>query len=160
MIYYILPNQIFTVFLSMAHLTAITFPDQVTDFVGGQKSDFRVYELNKRRTLVYEAKAKGFKRNLIIFLKDKKYHFDMVYNEEFSNKDIEIKPAKPCNNLSLLKETKRYQLFDCPKSLLFINKGKIPLKVNEFLITGKKYLSKGPPIYQGGKKIYYQGRVL
>ena len=160
MIYYIFPGQIFTVFLSMAHLTAITFPSRVQDFVGGQISDFKVYELNKGRTLVYESKSKGFKRNLIIFLKGQKFHFDMIYNESYSNKDIEIRKGRPCNKLLLLKETSSFQLFECPKSLLFINKSKKPLKVNDLIIINKRYLSKGPPIYFQGKRIYYQGRVF
>ena len=160
MIYYIIPGQIFTIFLSITNLTAITFPGKVQDFVGGQISDFKVYELNKGRTLVYEPKSKGLKRNLIIFLKDQKFHFDVVYNEKASNKDIEIRKGMPCNKLVLLKETTKFQLFNCPKSLLLINKSKRPLKVNGLTIIDKSYLSKGPPIYIDGKKIYYQGRVF
>ena len=157
MIYYIFPTQIFSVFLSMAHITAITFPSKVQDYIGGVNSDFKVYELNKGKTLVYEPKSKNVKRNLIIFLKKKKYHFDMIYNETLSNKDIEIKQAKPCNKLNLIKETVKYQLFSCPKSLLFINKSKMPVKINHLVVKDRKFLSKGPLIVLDSKKIYYQG---
>ena len=69
MIYYIMPGHVFTLFLSMSHLTAVGFPEKVRDYVGGHVSDFKVYELNKGKTLVYEPKSKGFKRNIIVFFK-------------------------------------------------------------------------------------------
>lgn len=160
MIYYIIKGHIFTVFLSMAHLTSMSFPSKVNDYVGGQEGDFKVYELNKRQSLVFEPKRKGFSRNFISFLKDDKYHFNISYNEEFSNKDIEIREAQTCTYFTLLKETKEYQLFECPKSLFFVNKTKFPVKINELTVTSKSYLSKGPPIYLNDKIIYYQGRSL
>ena len=106
MIYYIFKAQIFTIFLSMGHLTAITFPDKINDYVGGQEGDFKIYELNKGKSLVVESKRKGFSRNFITFLKNGKYHFNVTYNESLSNKDVEIKEAKSCSYLSLIKETK------------------------------------------------------
>lgn len=160
MIYYIIKGHIFTIFLSMAHLTSVGFPGKLNDYVGGQEGDFKIYELNKRKSLVFEPKRKGFSRNFITFLKDSKYHFNISYNEEFSNKDIEIREAKTCSYFTLLKETGDYQLFECPQSLFFVNKSKYPVKINELTIKNKSYLSKGPPIYLNGKIIYYQGRAL
>ena len=127
MIYYIIKGQIFTIFLSMAHLTSVSFPAKVQDFVGGQEGDFKIYEMNKSRSLVFEAKRKGFSRNFITFLKNSKYHFNISYSEDQSNKDVEIKEAKVCSYFTLLKETEDYQLFECPKSLFFVNKTKRPV---------------------------------
>lgn len=158
MIYYIVKGQIFTVFLSLAHLTSINFPSKVSDYVGGHEGDFKIYELNKNRSLVYEPKKKGFNRNFITFLKDTKYHFNIKYDEKYSNKDITIKDAQVCSSFTLLKETKQYQLFECPKSLFFINKQKAPALINDQLVNEKAYLSKGPPIFLNGVMIYYQGR--
>ncbi len=160
MIYYIIKGHIFTIFLSMAHLTSVNFPNKITDYVGGQEGDFKIYELNKGRSLVFEPKQKGFSRNFITFMKDGKYHFNLTYKEDLSNKDIEIRKAEVCTYFTLLKETSTYQLFECPKSLFFINKLKQPVKVNELTIKDKSYLSKGPPIYLGEQLIYYQGRAL
>lgn len=158
--YFIFKEQIFTIFLSMSHLTAITFPDRINDYVGGTKEDFQIYELNKKRSLVYEAKNKSVKRNFIVFLKDEKYHYNIKYSEDFSNKDIVIKEAKKCSLFSLLKETKTYKLFECPKSLFFINKVKRRVNINEKVIEDKAFLSKGPPIYLDNKLIYYKGRTM
>lgn len=138
----------------------MSFSTKVSDYVGGQEGDFKIYELNKRKSLVFEAKRKGFSRNFITFLKDSKYHFNVSYSDDFSNKDINVKEAEVCTYFTLLKETTNYQLFECPKSLFFVNKTKLPVKVNELTIKEKSYLSKGPPIFMNEKMIYYQGRAL
>lgn len=160
MIYYIIKGHIFTIFLSMAHLTSVNFNSKIADYVGGQEGDFKIYELNKGKSLVFEPKQKGFSRNFITFMKEHKYHFNLTYREELSNKDIEIRSAQTCTYFTLLKETSTYQLFECPKSLYLVNKLKQPVKVNELTIKEKSYLSKGPPIYLNDKMIYYQGRAL
>lgn len=160
MIYYIFKEQIFTVFLSLTHLTAITFSDRVHDYVGGQEQDFKIYELNKKRSLVFEPKRTDIDRNFIVFGKKDKHHFNIKYDDDLSNKDIEIKEAKPCKLYTLLKDTKDYQLFECPMSLLVINKNSTKLKVNESVISNKKFISKGPPVWINNRMIYYKGRLL
>ena len=157
MIYYIFKEQIFTIFLSMTHLTALTFTDRIYDYVGGTQGDFKIYELNKKKSLVFEAKRKGIDKNFITFTKDKKYHFNIKYDENQSNKDIEIKQAKKCSLYTLVKETKSYKLFECPKSL-FIASNKV--KVNGEVLLKNKFLSKGPPLWIDGELIYYKGKVL
>ena len=157
MIYYILPGHIFTLFLSIAHMTSVTFPNKVTDYAGGQKGDFLIYGLNKDKTLVFEAKSENFKRNFIAFAGGTKYHFNLAYDWERSNKDIEIKRGVPCQTFVLLKETPAFRLFECPKSLYFVNRKSAPAKVNDQMIVKKSYLSKGPPIWVDGHLIYYQG---
>lgn len=160
MIYYIIKGHIFTLFLSMAHLTSVNFPSKIMDYVGGQEGDFKIYELNKGQSLVYEPKRKEISKNFIVFLKEDKFHYNITYDENYSNKDITIRQAKACSSFTLLKETKDYQLFECPQSLYFINKTKAPVKINDLIIKDKSYLSKGPPIYLNGKMIYYQGQLL
>mgnify|MGYP001599885122 CR=1 FL=1 len=160
MIYYIFKSQIFTLFLSLSHLTVISFETAVQDYVGGEAGDFKVYELNKGKSLVFEPKKKDFNKNFITFLKDGKYYFNLDYNENYSNKDVVIKDAKSCTAFSLIKETKDYQLFNCPKSLFFINKKSSPVKVGDLTVIDKSYLSKGPPVYLDGVLIYFQGKEL
>lgn len=160
MAYYIMKGQIITVFLSIAHLSAISFPGKVRDYVGGQKGELQVYQLNQGKSLVLESKSKSIQRNFIIFLKDSKYHLNLVSRPKYSNKDIEIYPGEKCNFFSLLKKTAHYQLFECPKSLFFVNKRKRPVKINNFMVQDQSYLSKGPPVYLDGKMIYYQGYPL
>lgn len=144
----------------MTHLTSINFQTKVADYVGGQAGDFKIYELNKGRSLVFEPKQKGFSRNFITFMKNEKYHFNLTYREDLSNKDVEIRKAQVCTHFTLIKETSDYQLFECPKSLFFVNKLNASVKVNDLTVRKKTYLSKGPPIFLDKKMIYFQGRVL
>jgi hypothetical protein len=160
MIYYVFKEQIFTIFLSMAHLTAVTFPTPVNDYVGGQGGDFKIYELNKSKSLVFESKRKGFNANFITFLKRKKYHFNVTYDERFGVKDVVIRQAKKCSYFSLIKETKDYKLFECPRSLFIDVKRREGITVNGEHIFSKKYLSKGPSLFLKGKLIYHKGRAL
>lgn len=160
MIYYIFKHQIFTIFLSLSHLTALTFESAVQDFVGGEAQDFQVYELNKSKSLVFEPKKKDFNKNFITFLKDKKYYFNLVQSDQLADKDIEIKDGEGCNSFTMIKDTPDYQLFNCPKSLFFVNKKTSPAKVGDQTITDKSYISKGPPVYVDGVLVYYQGRAL
>lgn len=160
MIYYIFKEQIFTIFLSLSHLTAVTFSDRIYDYVGGQEQDFKIYELNKKRSLVFEPKRTDIDRNFIVFGKKDKHHFNIKYSDDYSNKDIEIRAAESCKLYTLIKETSDYQLFECPRSLLVVNKRNIKLRVNESFIDKKKFISKGPPVWIESRLIYYRGRIL
>jgi hypothetical protein len=138
----------------------VTFETRFHDYVGGQEQDFKIYELNKNKSLVFEPKRKLIDRNFIVFGKDDKYHFNIKYDESLSNKDIEVKQARTCSLYTLIKETRGFQLFECPKSLLVVNKGDKKLKVNESFVSKKKFISKGPPVWIDSKLTHYRGRVL
>lgn len=161
MVYYIIQSQVFTIFLSMAHMTSLTFPTKVNDYVGGEIGDFKIYELNKSKSLIFQPKKENFEKNFIAFSQGgNKYHFNLIYDDKNSQKDIVIKEAEPCSYFTLLKEVDSYQLFECPKSLYIVNKSKQPLFVNELTISSKGFVSKGPPVKINGKLVYFQGRLL
>lgn len=159
MTYYIFKDQIFTIFLSLAHLSAVTFETKINDYVGGEIGDFKIYELNKGKSLVYEAKRSEINKNFIAFTKGGKYHFNLNSKKGMSDKDIEIKEAKKCDLFNLLQETKTFKLFECPRSLFIVNKKKVTFKVNEFVVSDRKFISKGPPVWIDGKLIYYKGEL-
>lgn len=160
MIYYIFKDQIFTVFLSLAHLSVISFPNKIYDYVGGEARDFKIYELNKGKSLVFESKRKDINKNFIVFEKKGKYHFNLKYDAERSNMDIDIRAAKKCKLFSLLKEAKEYKLFECPQSLLIVNVSNKNLKVNNLTVKKRKFISKGPPVWIDKKLIYHKGGLL
>ncbi|MGB0454608.1 MAG: hypothetical protein ACPGJV_12945 [Bacteriovoracaceae bacterium] len=160
MIYYIFKTQIFTIFLSFNHLTLITFPGFIHDYVGGQAGDFNILLRNKNKTLVYETKRNNFSRNFAVFLKDDRFHFNLKYSNSFSNKDITIKKAEKCSSFKLLISKPNYQILECPRSLYFINKSSVPIKVNEETVVSKLFISKGPPVYVNNTLVYREGRVL
>ena len=158
MIWYIVKGQIFTVFLSASHISAVTFPGKVEDYVGGKKGEFKIYQLGNGKTLIFEPRSK-IDRNFIAFAKGKKYHFNLKTHHP-SHKDITLASGVCCSNLRPLHQKKKWQLFECPKSLYLFNKGARPIQVNENTVTDKICLSKGPPIFVDGKLIYDQGRAL
>lgn len=159
MIYYIFKNSIFTIFLSLDFLTSVHFESKIFDYIGGGVHKFRHYELNQSKTFAFQAKSKTLNNNFIVFLKNKKYHFNLVFNNKYIQKSIEIRRAKKCNVFKIKKETKSYQLFECPKSFFIVNKTNKPLLVNEKYINQKGYVSK-VPIFINQKLIYVNGRTL
>ena len=160
MIYYIFAGQIFNIFLSMSHLTVVSFNDKITDFAGLQQGEVKIYSLDKHKSLVFESKKSNFNGNFIVFLKNKKYYINFISAEKIGDKSVEIKEAKKCSALKLIKETAEYKLFECPRSILFINKLQIPVKINDLVVSLRKWLSKGPSIILNGKTIYSNGVAL
>ena len=157
MTYYIFKDQIFTIFLSIAHLTAVSFEHKIQDYVGGEIGDFKIYELNKGKSLVYEAKKNSISKNFIAFTKGGKFHFNLKTDPLMSDKDIEIKEARKCELFNLMADNETFKLFECPRSLFVVNKKKNDLKVNELTIKDREFISKGPPVWIDGKLIYYKG---
>ncbi len=155
--YFIFKDQVLTIFLSMSHLTSVNFDSKIYDYIGGTSSDFKIYELNKKRSIVFEAKKKGIDRNFITYHQKDRYHFSIKYDEKLSNKDIVIQDAKECQRFKLIKETKTYQLFECPRSMYFVNKEGFPALINDQVVDKMSFISKGPPIYRNGELIFYKG---
>lgn len=158
--YYIFKDQIFTLFLSSAHLTSLGLDSKVVDYVGAKKSEVIIHELNKKRNLIFETKKSEFKSNFIIFLRDKKYHLNLIGSNDLSTPDVQIRTAKSCQNLKKITETKNYSLYQCPRSLLFINKKKISVNVSGNWISNKAFISKGPPVILNKKVIYFRGNLI
>ena len=159
MIWHIVGSQIFTVFLSLGHITAVTFPGKVDDYAGADKGDVKIYELDGGKTLVFEPLRK-IDRNFVAFVKGKKFHFNLKLMPSLSHKDITLTHGKSCSELRLIVETRTWQLFECPRSLYFVNKTPRPVRINEMSVTHKAIISKGPPIFLNGKMIWNRGRAL
>ena len=160
MIYYLMKGQLVTVFLTVGQLTSITLPSKIVDYVGGVKSDFNVYELNRGKSLVFDPKSDSIDRNFIVFLKERKIHFHFRSSKEMTDRDISILWAKPCSGVSLLKETQSYQLFECPKSFLYRNKLSKAVKINGVQVKDREFISKGVPIIRNNKLLWREGEFL
>ena len=155
--WYIVKSQIFTIYLSLAHLTAVTFPEKVQDYVGGRKGEFVIHQLNQGKTLVFEPKKTVIHRNVVVFTVGHKFHFNLIHHPRRSVKDVNLHPGRPCSRLILLRETKQWQLFECPRSLYIVNRTLRPLFVNERYVRDKAFLSKGPPLTINRRPIHYIG---
>ena len=160
MIWHIVQGRVFTLFLSLGHITAVTFPGKVEDYAGGRRLDLKIHQLDGGKTLVFEPLRKSVDRNFIAFVKGKKYHFNLKIRPALSHKDITLAQGRPCSELRSIKDTPRWQLFECPRSLYFVNKTPSPIRLNELTVTDKAFISKGPPVLLDGKIIHHHGRAL
>lgn len=154
MIFYILMNQITTVFLSMNLLTTLTFDSEVVSYLyGGGKEEVFFQVTNNRKTLAVKAKQKDHFSNLLVITKDRKYYFDLRYDAENPHQFVEIKDGIMNHAVKERLTTKDYQILEGESSLIFINKQGAPISVNGIKTTDRAYLSKGVPILLEGKRI-------
>ena len=156
MIFYILANQITTIFLSLHLLTTISFDGEIRSYLfGGSKDDITLELANNNKTLAIKAKKKEIDTNLLVVTSRNKYYFHIKISENNSHQFIEVFDGEINNSYSKVKETKDFDLFEGSSSLFFVNKTNEKMRVNELeVIKGKLYLSKGVPIILNGERIY------
>jgi hypothetical protein len=156
MTFYILANQITTLFLSLHLLTTISFDSEIRSYLfGGSKNDITLELANNNKTLALKAKKKDVDTNLLVVTSKNKYYFHVKISENNSHQFIEVYDGEINNSYSKIKETKDYDLFEGLSSIFIVNKSNDKIRVNELEVTkGKLYLSKGVPIILNGERIY------
>lgn len=156
MTFYILGNQITTIFLSLHLLTTISFDGEVRSYLfGGSKDDITLELANNNKTLAFKAKKKDIDTNLLVVTSKNKYYFHVKTSENNSHQFIEVDDGEINNSYSKIRETKNYDLFEGASSLFIVNKSNDKMRVNEMEVTkGKLHLSKGVPIILNGERIY------
>ena len=76
MTFYMLLNQVATVFLSLNVLTTLTFDSEVQSYLyGGSQTDLFVQVTNNSRTLALKSKTEGELSNLLVITKNRKFYF-------------------------------------------------------------------------------------
>ncbi|MFA6236072.1 MAG: hypothetical protein WC635_01990 [Bacteriovorax sp.] len=156
MMFYILSNQITTLFLSLHLLTTISFDGEIRSYLyGGSKDDITLELANNNKTLAMKAKKKDIDTNLLVVTSKNKYYFHIKTSDNNSHQFVEVYDGEINNAYSKIKETKEYDLFEGTNSLFIVNKTNEKMRVNELEVTkGKLYLSKGVPIILNGERIY------
>jgi type IV secretory pathway VirB9-like protein len=156
MTFYILANQISTLFLSMHLLTTLTFEGEIRSYLyGGSKDDITLELANNNKTLAVKAKKKDIDTNLLIVTSKNKYYFHVKTTENNSHQFIEVYDGEINNSYSKIRETKDYDLYEGASSIFVVNKSKEKMRTNEMDVSkGKLYLSKGVPIILNGERIY------
>lgn len=154
MSFYILANQITTLFLGLNLLTTLSFESEIVSYLyGGSKEEVFFKVTNNNRTLAIKPLMKGSFSNLLIITKERKFYFDLKNSEKSSHQFIEIKDGVRSHGLSKKVKTKDYEILEGKKSLLFINKLNRPVLVNNIKVRHKEYFSKGVPIILNGARI-------
>lgn len=145
MIFYLLLNHIATIFVKMGVLTTLSFESPIINFVYGGGSEVFIEVTNNQKTLIIKPNKKLKGSNLLIITKRRKYYFNLEYSNK-AYKFIEIKPGRINHSYSKTISKSSYEILEGKTSLLFRNKSKKSIWVNEFEIKKRKYLSKGIPL--------------
>lgn len=154
MTFYILLNQITTVFLSFNLLTTLTFESEIQNYLyGGSPEEMFFQVTNNHRTLAIKPKLEGQFSNLLVITKKGKYYFDLKHSEKDPHQFVEVKDGIMNHALTKKLQTKDYEILEGDQSLLFINNKGAEVVVNGMKVKTREYLSKGVPILHEGKRI-------
>lgn len=155
MTFHIIANQITTLFLSLNLLTTLSFDSEIISFLyGGAKEDVFFQVTNNQKTLAIKPMQKDRFSNLLIITKERKYYFDLAYDEKGPHQFVEIKDGIMNHALKDRFSHRDYQLMEGENSLLFINKLNAPIKVNGIEVKSREYFSKGVPLIREGQRIF------
>lgn len=154
MIFYILANQITSLFLSLNLLTTLSFDSEIVSYLyGGSKEEMFFQVTNNNRTLAIKPLMDGKYSNLLIITKERKYYFELAQGQSSTHQFIEVKDGVISHALTKKIETKSYEILEGQSSILFINKSNQEVMVNNIKVKHKEYFSKGVPILFNGKRI-------
>jgi hypothetical protein len=154
MTFYVLLNQITTVFLSFNLLTTLTFESEIQNYLyGGSPEEMFFQVTNNHRTLAIKPKLEGHFSNLLVITKKGKYYFDLKHSEKDPHQFVEVKDGIMNHALTKKLQTKDYEILEGDQSLLFINNKGAEVVVNGMKVKTREYLSKGVPILHEGKRI-------
>jgi len=154
MTFYILMNQITTMFLGLNLLTTISFDSEIVSYMyGGSKQEIFFQVTNNNRTLAIKPLMEGDFSNLLVITKEHKYYFDLKLTDKNSHQFIEVKNGIASHALSKKVKTKDYEILEGQASILFINNTNKEMMVNNIIVKQREYFSKGVPIILNGKRI-------
>ena len=140
MTWYILPNSITKLFVSLSMLTTLSFDSEIVSYLYGGSKDEMFFELaNKQKTLVMKGLKPGIKTNLMIVTKKRKYYFDVILNKKNPHKFIEVKPGRINKSYRLVESNERYNVFEGDTSQ------KVTFKKSKRILFRSK-IDKGQPI--------------
>ncbi|MCT4641231.1 MAG: TrbG/VirB9 family P-type conjugative transfer protein [Bacteriovoracaceae bacterium] len=154
MTFYILANQITTLFISLNLLTTLSFDSEIISYMyGGSKEEIFFKVTNNNRTLALKPTMDSDYSNLLVITKERRYYFDIKKNKDKPHQFIEVKDGIRSHALKSKVNNSSYQILEGQKSILFINKKSNPVIVNNIEVKSKEYFSKGVPIILDGKRI-------
>jgi hypothetical protein len=154
MTFYILANQITTLFLSLNLLTTLSFDSEIINyFYGGSKEELFMEVANNSKTLAIKGKREGILTNLLVITKSRKYYFNLKIDESNPHQFVEVKDGRVSHALRKIEETPEYELMEGESSILYVNRSPQDVVVNGIRFKGKEYFSKGVPLIKDGKRI-------
>ena len=154
MTYYILMNQITTLFVSLGLLTTLSFDSEITSYMyGGSKEDLFLEVTNNMKTLAIKPLSESPGSNLLVITKNRKYYFNIRYDKKDPHQFIEVKDGVINHAMRRVKSNEDFDVLEGDSSVLVINKGKAPIEVNGKSVEKKDYFSKGVPLLIGKERV-------
>lgn len=154
MTFYILMNQITTLFLSLNLLTTMSFDSEIVSYLyGGAKEEMFFQVTNNNRTLALKPLMEGSYSNLLVITKERKYYFTLKRSEKSPHQFIEVKDGIGSHALTKKIKTPRYEILEGQSSILFVNNSNQEVMVNSIKVKNREYFSKGVPIILDGNRI-------
>ena len=136
MTFYILMNQITTIFLSLNLLTTLSFDSEIISYLyGGSKEEMFFQVTNNNRTLALKPMMDGNYSNLLVITKERKYYFDLKQTNQKSHQFIEIKDGVASHALTKKIKTKDYEILEGQSSILFVNNSNAEVTVNSMKVV-------------------------
>lgn len=150
MTFYVLLNQVTSLFLSLNLLTTLSFDSEIDSYLyGGGSNEVFFQVTNNNRTLALKPKTDGKLSNLLVITKKRKYYFELSLSNKNPHQFIEVKHGVINHAMKIKTKNERYEVLEGKSSILFINKG-AELTVNGVTVKSKEYFSKGVPIIVNG----------
>ena len=154
MTFFILLNQMTTLFVSLNLLTTLSFESEIESYLyGGSAEEVYFRVTNKNKTLAIKALMNGDLSNLLVITKQRKYYFDLSLSVTSPHQFIEISRGMPTRTLKRKLQTNDFEILEGNSSMLFVNRKKKEVMVNGIKVRKRQYLSKGVPIIYEGKRI-------
>ena len=152
MTFYILMNQVTTLFLSLNLLTTLSFESEVISFMyGGSEQDVYFKVTKNRKTLAIKPKIEGKLSNLLVITKQRKYYFDLSHSVNNPHQFVEVKHGVINHAMKKLVIKPGYEILQGDSSILYINRGR-PKVINGKQVKTKEYFSKGVPLIVNGNR--------
>ena len=153
MTFHILLGQITALFLGLNTLTTLSFESDITSFYyGGNKEDVFL-KVTDGKTLIIRANRLEGLSNLMVSTEKRKFYFQMQDGGSRPHGFIEVKHGVMNHALSAKITTEEYQILEGRSSILFVNKRRQPVWVNDKEVRRREYFSKGVPIIYENKRI-------
>jgi len=154
MTFYILLNQVTTLFISLNLLTTLSFDSEIQSYLyGGGKDDIFFQVTNNNKTLVLKPQRSSGFSNLMIVTKRRKYYFKVDYDQTNPHEFIEVRDGVINHAYKNLKEFDDFEIKEGGASLLIVNKKKQEIVINGVKIERREHFSKGVPLLYDGKRI-------
>jgi hypothetical protein len=159
---FVLGNEVITLFISIGINLIIHFSDPMT--AAGGDDNINVTPLNGNKSFILNSTSKKpFETNIVFFNEKDNFNIRLTQNNKYAHDFIELKRGSEDNSFTVKFENEHFRVLEGMSSTLIENKLDEPIIVNDGLVRGRGFTSKGAPIFITAKDQTYllnHGREL